>query len=335
MNENKCQELADLLKGEPLEAFDVREHVFAQVKKDLNEPNNKIKKRKKEKFECDKDIFDKYDGCNRLLIKTAIGKKWAGPFNYDYDASRFANLIYTVAFFPSGMIEPLECVEKYEYVTVCDGRYFRGDTMNSWSTTLNEFVRTLGESYVYGWKGRYIPEGYNSWGAFLSDPQNYKKAFPDYITEFMKVVYTIGNFIPVPLVPNFNIFRSRLCCDYWDLTLLAIYGHYKKSDNDKSDDWRGLLSREGVKHWLDGYGSWDAFVERNFLQAFVKQEGNGYGEPKELWTGHFDNNVLPKDEEQFKAFFTNAAEWITARGKKIAEALGMKVQRGNSAGVEI
>lgn len=54
MNENKCQELTDLLKGEPLEAFDVREHVFAQVKKDLNEPNNKIKKGKKRNLSATK-----------------------------------------------------------------------------------------------------------------------------------------------------------------------------------------------------------------------------------------------------------------------------------------
>lgn len=132
-SENKYQEVKALLKGEPLETFDVREHVFTQSGHNSNVPNNgnKMKKQKKEEFTRDKNIFDKYDGCNRLLIKTAIGKKWAGFFNYDYDASRFANLTYKAAWFPSGVIKPLERAEKYEYVTVCNGRYFRGDTMNS------------------------------------------------------------------------------------------------------------------------------------------------------------------------------------------------------------
>ena len=338
MSENKYQELKALLKGEPLETFDVREHVFTQIGHNSNVPNNgnKMKKQKREEFEHDKNIFDKYDGRNRILIKTAIGKKWAGFFNYDYDASRFANLIYKAAWFPSGDIEPIGCVEKYEYVTVYDGRYFRGDTMNSWSTTLNEFVRTLGERYVHGWKGRYIPVGYNSWEAFLSDPKSYKKAFPDYITDFMKVVYTVGNFIPVPLAPSFNTCRSRLCHDYWDLTLLAIYRHYEKNDAGNSNGWSGLLSREGVKCWLDGYGSWDAFVEGNFLQDFVDEKTkNGYGMPKPLWAGHVDKPGLPK-EGKFEEFFTNAAAWITARGKKIAialaDALGPAAEQESDAG---
>ena len=145
---------------------------------------------------------------------------------------------------------------------------------------------------------------------------------PPYITKFLECVYTIGNFIPVPLVPNFNTCRSGLCRDYWDLTLLAIYRHYEKNGEEKSEAWQELLSREGVRHWLDGYGSWDAFVEHNFLQDFVHKERVPYGKPKPLWRGHLDDEakVMPK-EDQFEDFFTTATNWITARGKKIAGAL--------------
>lgn len=102
---------------------------------------------------------------------------------------------------------------------------------------------------------------------------------------------------------------------------MAIYRHYEKNDADNSNGWSGLLSREGVKCWLDGYGSWDAFVEGNFLQDFVDEKTkNGYGMPKPLWTGHFDNPGLPK-EGKFEEFFTNAATWIMARGKRIAIAM--------------
>ena len=309
MCENKelmLQEIQAILNGTPLESFDVREYELSRILEENSET-------------VGKDL-SRYRAAENMLVKICIGKKWALKLDFDYDASRFANLIYKAVWFPSGDIEPIGCVEKYEYVTVCGGRYFRGDTMNSWSTTLSEFVRTLGESYVHGWKGRYIPKGYNSWEAFLSDPQNYKKAFPDYITDFMKVVYTVGNFIPVPLAPSFNTCRNRFCKDYWDLTLLAIYRHYEKNDRDNSDGWKNLLFRDGVKRWLDRYGSWDAFVKGNFLQDFVSQEGSHCGGPKELWTGHFDNPGLPK-EGQFEEFFTNAAAWITARGEKIAIAL--------------
>lgn len=40
MSENKYQELKALLKGEPLETFDVREHVFTQIGHNSNVPNN-------------------------------------------------------------------------------------------------------------------------------------------------------------------------------------------------------------------------------------------------------------------------------------------------------
>ncbi len=309
MCENKeqvLQEIRAILNGTPLESFDVRKYELSRILE--------------ENYETVREDLDRYRATENMLVRICIGKKWAPKLDFDYDASRFVNFIYKVAWFPLGDIEPIGCVEKYEYVTVYDGRYFRGDTMNSWSTTLNEFVRKFGKEYVYGWKRRYIPDGYGSWEEFLSVPDNYIKEFPPYITEFMRAVYTIGNFIPVPK-DNFNTYRNRLCKDYWDLTLLAIYRHYEKNDRDNSDGWKNLLSQDGVKHWLDGYGSWDAFVEGNFLQDFVNQEGSYYGKPKELWKGHFINPGLPKGEGQFEEFFTNAAAWITARGEKIALAL--------------
>lgn len=334
MNENNCQELTDLLKGEPLEAFDVREYVFAQVEEDIRH---------------DICLYDSCDGCGKFLIKTAIGKKWASGIDYDYDASYFANLIYKAAFFPSGDITPFDS-SKYEYYISVHDRCFRGDTMNSWNTTLIEYFRLFGDQHLKyltkNKKGRNkgkwrIPDAcpeelakdfganwsYVGWMDFLSIPEVYAgHPIPSYISEFMKVVYTVGNFIPVPFIPgpkefNFNVCRSRLCHDYWDLTLLAIYRHYEKNDEDNSEGWRGLLSREGVKRWLDSYESWDAFVEGNFLQEFVNLEGNGYGKPKELWKGHFTSSVLPEEEGQFAEFFTNAADWITARGTRIAVAL--------------
>ena len=165
-------------------------------------------------------------------------------------------------------------------------------------------------------------------------PDNYKRVSPLYHGVY-GVVYTIGNFIPVPFKDDLNRRRYSLCKDYWDLTLLAIYRHYEQNDEGNSNGWSGLLSREGVKCWLSGYGSWDAFVEGNFLQDFGDEKTkNGYGMPKPLWTGHFDNPGLPK-EGKFEEFFTNAAAWIMARGKRIAialaDALGPAAEQESSA----
>ena len=122
--------------------------------------------------------------------------------------------------------------------------------------------------------------------------------------------------------------------DYWDLALLKIYNWYDAKNNGKpehqADEYLKQLitSPQNInlcKEWLgkytadDGKPSWDVFVVANYMQDFVKKgdaEGH-FSEPKELWTGHFKNNVLPSKED-FIQFFTNAYEWIIARGNRIS-----------------
>lgn len=316
MNQNRDQKqdlLKELLNGQALETFDVRAHVFAQVEEDSRHSKNKNWKRIQE-FECDKSVYDNYQGPNELLIKTAIGKKWACTFNYDYDAALISNLVYQKVFLPAGVIKPLGSIEKYEYVITCDDRCFRGDTMNSWAWTLNKFVRTMGEEYVCGWNEE-----------ARSNPQNYKKEFPSYITEFMKVVYTVGNFIPVPHTPNFNTGRSKLCHDYWDLTLLEIYRYYKEGIEGASNGWKELFSQDGVEHWLKSFGSWPNFVKINCMQAFVEEN---CGKPLPLWTGHFEssqdlpqNKINKEGKTDFEEFFVNATQRIKERSEEIAKKL--------------
>lgn len=98
---------------------------------------------------------------------------------------------------------------------------YRGDTMNSWSTTINEFMRKFGNKYFKNLHEETLKTGkkiylfdqkhYKSWTEFLSDPSNYRdeKPLPLYITNFMEVVYTIGNFMLVPHSPvDFNQLRK-------------------------------------------------------------------------------------------------------------------------------
>lgn len=336
MNEKTYQEqeqefLKELLQDKRLETFDVREHVLAQVK---------------ESFANDASIYDSYDN---LLIKIAIGKKWASKFPYDYDAAFISNLVYQTAFLSSGVIKP-RGRSKYEYEIDCGGHCFRGDTMNSWKTTLIEYFRLFGDRYLryleknednrWGNQGKWrvpklCPEELGrpwekaEWEDFLSIPEVYVgEPLPSYITKFLENVYTIGNFIPVPQTPNFNKRRNGLCRDYWDLTLLAIYQYYNENKG-LSAGWKKLFAQPPIKQWLDDFfnDSWDSFVDQNFLQDFVKRSPDGkYGPPKELWNGHFNGPILP-EEGQFQEFFTNAAAWISARGTRIAIAVEDKLSQ--------
>ena len=317
--------LTDLYKMEARDlcTFDVRDYEFSRVVNDARRPESKLRETVRESLDTD---WRTYEETANIVVKTVIGKKWANPFNYDYDASLFANLLYQKTMLPSGSIEPLNFGE-YEYMIFSGGIYYRGDTMNSWQTTLNKFIREHGEPYFKS----PIPRGSRKLMEFLSNPENYTEPLPSYITEFMKVVYTIGNFIPVPLVPSFNIRRNSLVSDYWDLALLAIYRHYMDGAKSCGEKWQELFQYGGTMCWLDWHGTgqtgWDDFVERNFLQDFVKErEGGGYGEPKPLWEKHFLGEVRPQEEGQFKQFFTNASSWILARGNRIAISIKKKLE---------
>lgn len=342
------------LKDGILPSFDMRDHVFQTVARDVCLKEESVKR------VCFMHDVGIYHSTDNVLIRIAIGKKWGkegkeGGYDYDYDDSLMSSIIMRNIMLSGGDISLLPsawCEYKISYKDI----KYRGDTMNSWSTTLNEYLRCFG-----GGDDGYFPsleinkEGKNKgkwriteedpardWVDFLSIPANYGKALPPYITEFLRVVYTIGNFIPVPKAPtNFNTGRNNACQDYWDLTLLAIYNYYHGESN--TDKWESLLKKS--KDWLgestaeNAAKNWDAFVRKNYLQDFVNAkdgtdgaevpDGGHFGKPKELWTGHFEGhfkgNNLPSTEEEFRSFFTNAAAWIMARGTRMMIALEEKM----------
>lgn len=280
-------------------------------------------------------IENEIDGINVLAL-SAFGKVWAywkkernpKQIVYDEDALLLMNYIYCKVYDPfkkdKGNRVTIVPSKGYKYIIqVGEAKYF-GDTINSWSTTVNEFMRVCGKGYIEGWRERCIPEGYNSWEDFLCVPCNSKK-LPPYIMDFMDALYTIGNFMPVPQFPvNFNMRRNKFADDYWDLTLLAIYDYYRNmSDGNKYLTLGLVLGGESVAKWLNNeFGTWDDFVEKNFMQPFVKKiSDKRYGEPYELWDGHFAGDVLPKEEWQFEQFFVNARIRILERGKLVAQAL--------------
>lgn len=299
----EIQEIQKLIKEQSdkgtLARFDVRDYEFRRVMKKKNRA----------------DIVQAYDSAPDIVARTAIGKTWAKRgktgYDYDYDASLFSNLIYQAAMFPEGEIRKNH---GYEYLISYAGIDYRGDTMCSWSTTVNRCLR-------------------HNRPPRLDDID---ETLATCIVDFMQVVYTIGNFIPAP-----SVFQKRGSCpsrDFWDLALAAIYNYYQPLDKLVCEDtdctfirpkpysvrWLldGKKNAENCKPWLNCFKTWDNFVEQNFMQPFLKnsEKVNGhYGPPDELWEGHFAYSGLPQNEEEFQQFFTNATQRILARGEMIAK----------------
>lgn len=252
-----------------------------------------------------KEFEEAYEKPENSISRVKFWKKKSPSIKFDPDVSLYAIYIYckiilakwnTEIFFQKG--------EKYKYEIskiMYKGKKvefkLRGDTMNSWKTTWEEFS-DLNINPV-----------------------------PLYVTEFMDAVYTMGNFIPVPFISEkegeFNFPRGNRNKDYWDLALFFIYKWYSdREDNNLKcivgDDKNVNL----CKRWLNLFETWNNFVTENFMQPFVRKLGNDqYGAPYELWDHHFTGEVLPKEKRQFEQFFVNARVRILERGELIAQAL--------------
>lgn len=238
------------------------------------------------------------------------------------------------------------------------GNEIQGETMNSANTT-------LGKLYEYNPKRPEekrieTPEQYDERKAIK--PVKYKEQkvsiaymFSRYAEEkseqeekydkieglkdFLSVYHTLGNFIPVPVGCNGPRGVGRLK-DYWDLTLKIIYDYYVCGEDKiwdivkgKNNELKAFALYELYKQWLDsfqddGKPSWKCFIEKNYLQDFVNPNVGGiYGEPEELWEGHFSDffsgktGALPDSIEQIEKFYVKASDFITKRSKRMLEEI--------------
>jgi len=212
--------------------------------------------------------------------------------------------------------------------------YIQGETMNSANTTLGrlyEYIETLEQRNertdikpVQCEKQRisiaYIISRY------AEEKSEQKQKYDKFkgLKCFLSVYHTLGNFIPVPARCNAPRGTGRLK-DYWDLTLKIIYEYYV-CGKDNIKEIVGKSNSELYKEWLDSYrvddtvrGSWQRFIEKNYLQDFVNQNVDGsYGIPKELWQGHFKGGiVLPDSIEQIEQFCVNTSCFITSRSTRM------------------
>ena len=260
---------------------------------------------------------------------------------FDCDVARLTVLQYAIAFpylLKAGWTIRNQSQRgvKWEFVNSEYDFKYRGDTMNSYNTTVHKYVGCWDESDI------------------LKKNRCYSACASYHAQEFIRLRDTVGNYIPVPFAycgkrgaigKEFNRPRgtSSAIQDYWDLTLYYIYSWYRavaagepfvvaneklKSLVKNSDESVELCS-EWLKSFADkGKPSWQIFVKENYMQDFVEgSESELFGAPKVLWKGHFDPKaaVLPT-KQQCEEFFQNASLWILARGERIAEAIMQKLE---------
>lgn len=327
-------------------AYDVKEEFL----EDLNEKG--------------KEFIDKIDHKDlddlKDFIKICLYKIYANELNVDCDVSKWTMDIFAKLYGKDWKVVQIDKSYKYQLKnqTGTGPSVLSGDTMNSYATTVRKYIRkTVINPNKDEMIDKEILEANNgSWlinktyrdisskfyfdvaivdnlGYFIKKLKDNKEIY-NHLSNFIKVNHTIGNFLPIP--NGFNVPRNSALKDYWDLTLLHIYNYFKCetpisfiTDFEASD----------TKKWLDSFKNhdntqedkliaWNNFVDKNYMQSFVhKKNGDKvYGMPKELWEGHFDvkGKVLPTKTDEYKQFFKNASEWITARGEKMINDLDVK-----------
>lgn len=268
--------------------------------------------------------------------------------NFDCDVSYLVMLQCAITF-PHVLLEGREIQPqyrkraRYELTSPKNSALFcyRGDTMNSYAKTVHEYLNISAANSQINWETCML-EPYQCLDAIISEEARC----------FIQLNHTIGNFIPVPFeeaykkkdgekvkTKHFNSPRGLgPTKDYWDLALLAIYEWYTQQNDEalkemlqeKGKNTENAENTNLCKKWLECFQTWPRFVRANYMEPFVH---DNYGEPKELWKGHFTyykrlkKQALPETAEQFSEFFHNASMWILARGELIAEAIIKELEK--------
>lgn len=237
---------------------------------------------------------------------------------------------------------------KYELINKePESLLYRGDTINSFSTTVHEFLRTYdydekeirnvltGKNNRNGKRGTLFQ--YNgltsekNWEICILDNYKYfSSIFSERAISFFNINHTLGNMMICPTKPNisFNLCRGNFmrAADYWDIALLCIYNHFFSIPSDYCLKWLLKDNNTIVSYttWLnESFGSredgWKKYIETNFLEDMVDKDNK----PLALWKGHFENikNILPSTNEHFESYFEKSSYWIEQRGNKIAAKL--------------
>lgn len=203
---------------------------------------------------------------------------------------------------------------------------YQGETLNSANTTLFKLTG-------FGIKTSVIK--------YFGEREKFSAIKNTNFKDFVSVYHTLGNFMPVPV--DCNSPRGSINSpvrDHWDLTLKCIKLYYETKNLEWVEKIVGKEYKTVYAKWLDSFGDWENFVNKNYLHAFV-EDGTLY--PKELWAGHFENwenggcsakSALPKTQDQCNEYFENATNLIKKRTVHMLKALEEKLKNGEQQTVE-
>ena len=208
-----------------------------------------------------------------------------------------------------------------------------GDTLNSVQTTFDEMYKCYEKKEHKKQRGKNNVSIKYMLTRYFCGIEEYKDDFSsvcecEEFLDFLKTYHTLGNFMPVPYGCNAPRGTGKLK-DYWDLTLKCIKEYYKTEESKWAEKIVGNKYKIDYANWLDSFESWENFIEKNYLEDFVDDEG----EPLELWEGHFKNwengkysaeSALPKTQDECKEYFKNAADHIEKRTVRMLEVLKRK-----------
>lgn len=267
---------------------------------------------------------------------------------YDFDVYKPVVEMYREAIAPYAECDIVTKVQNKQYLLKCGDTIYRGESMNSGGNILKRSLQ-LSEGYrdnceKLGIKGAFS----KNYRHFLDNIDKFNiEADVELLNEFLGLTHSMGDFIAVP--EYFNAERNSLTSDYWDLALYNIELWYDtKNDmyltrflneirnNSKAyQDGKRIL--DFVKPWLEMFGSWESFVELNFLQPFVDENNK----PVPFWDNHFKNYekhfisgkpslrkvVEPQSIDEVNQFLEKATQMIIDRGELISNYL--KEKRNN------
>ncbi len=195
-----------------------------------------------------------------------------------------------------------------------------GDTMTSFQNILNMTIEKEDKEFPFFVK-RIKNYSQNYCTALLASKEKDLLARLEKdrnLLKFAEYVHTIGNFIPIPDGVNCARAGKDGRHDCWDLALMKIKEWYD-ARGDKKEILRQFLHNakdeviESCEKWLNYYKTWDEFVEKNYLQDFVKDN-----KPILFCKGHSWENPRPENLSEFPKKVT---ELIAARSKRMVDAL--------------
>lgn len=222
-----------------------------------------------------------------------------------------------------------------------------GDTMNSFWTTYKQALIVMGHadwqsSAKCGILAEMIDEEGRLRPEFCAENDCGQRVAEYYLQMLAYLTHTIGNFIPC--AGPFNSGRYALTCDYWDITLEYVRDWYINRQNieigsnvpNASFNTGTLVAcRDWLDHFGDGVEGWNAFVEDNYLQAYIEtspekgpgscgfvQDNQGAYVVRPFFPSHGFDHKLPEDPMGLAFCLRHMIAAIIARGNQMVEKLG-------------